>query len=52
MNRLDVIEMIINAKITKCVKFSHVASKVGLSKEWVAAGCLGQRPSTLTKSRS
>jgi len=42
MNRNDVTEMIIAAKIQKGIKWSDVARKVGLSKEWVTAGCLGQ----------
>lgn len=42
MNRNDVTEMIIGAKIAKGIKWADVASKIGLSKEWVTAGCLGQ----------
>ena len=42
MNRNDVTEMIIATKIQKGVKWSDVAKKIGLSKEWVTAGCLGQ----------
>jgi cyanate lyase len=42
MNRNDVTEQIIAAKIAKGIKWSAVARKVGLSKEWVTAGCLGQ----------
>ena len=42
MNRNDVTEMIIGAKIAKSIKWSDVAEQVGLSKEWVTAGCLGQ----------
>jgi len=42
MNRNDVTEMIIAAKIEKGIKWSDVAKKIGLSKEWVTAGCLGQ----------
>jgi cyanate lyase len=34
--------MIVTAKIAKGIKWSDVATKVGLSKEWVTAGCLGQ----------
>ena len=30
------------AKIKKGLKWDDVAKKVGLSKEWVTAGCLGQ----------
>lgn len=42
MNRNDVTEMIMTAKIRKDIKWSDVAAQVGLSKEWVTAGCLGQ----------
>ena len=42
MHRNDVTEMIIAAKIQKGIKWADVAKKVGLSKEWVTAGCLGQ----------
>jgi len=42
MNRTDVTEMIMTAKIRKDIKWRDVAERVGLSKEWVTAGCLGQ----------
>jgi cyanate lyase len=42
MNRNDVTELIIEAKIRKGLKWDDVARKVGQSKEWVTAGCLGQ----------
>ena len=42
MNRNDVTESIIEAKVKKGIKWEAVAKKVGLSKEWVTAGCLGQ----------
>jgi cyanate lyase len=42
MNRNDVTELIIEAKVKKGIKWEDVAKKVGLSKEWVTAGCLGQ----------
>jgi cyanate lyase len=42
MNRHDVTEMIVAARIAKGIKWADVAAKVGLSKEWVTAGCLGQ----------
>ena len=42
MNRNDVTEMIVAAKIAKGLRWADVAAKVGLSKEWVTAGCLGQ----------
>jgi cyanate lyase len=42
MNRNDVTEMIVAAKIAKGLKWADVAARIGLSKEWVTAGCLGQ----------
>ena len=42
MNRNDVTEKIISTKVAKGLKWSDIAAKVGLSKEWVTAGCLGQ----------
>ena len=42
MNRLDVTEKIIATKVAQGLKWADVAKKVGLSKEWVTAACLGQ----------
>jgi len=42
MNRLDVTEKIISAKVSKGIKWEDVAQKVGQSKEWTTAACLGQ----------
>lgn len=42
MNREDVTKMIVTAKISKGIKWAEVAKEIGLSKEWVTAGCLGQ----------
>jgi cyanate lyase len=42
MDRNDATEMIVAAKIKKGIKWADVAKKIGLSKEWVTAGCLGQ----------
>jgi len=42
MNRNDVTEKIITAKVSKRLKWEDIAKKVGMSKEWVTAGCLGQ----------
>jgi cyanate lyase len=35
MNRIEVTEKIITAKVSQGIKWSEVAAKVGLSKEWV-----------------
>ena len=50
MSRLEVTEKIITAKVTRCLKWSDVAARVGLSKEWVTAACLGQM--TLTAEQA
>jgi cyanate lyase len=42
MTRLDVTEKIIATKVAKGLHWADVAAKVGLSKEWVTAACLGQ----------
>lgn len=42
MNRNDVTEKIITYKVLNDIKWSYVAERVGLSKEWVTAACLGQ----------
>lgn len=42
MNRNDITEKIITVKVAKGLKWEDVAKKVGMSKEWVTAGCLGQ----------
>ena len=42
MNREDVTDLIIQAKVKKGLKWADVAKQVGLSKEWVTAACLGQ----------
>ena len=50
MSRIDVTEKIITTKVSKGLRWSDVAAKVGLSKEWVTAACLGQM--TLTKEQA
>ena len=42
MSRLDVTEKIITAKVSRGLKWADVAARVGQSKEWVTAACLGQ----------
>ncbi|MHA7684380.1 cyanase [Cupriavidus sp. PET2-C1] len=42
MNRSDITDLIIEAKVTKGIRWSDVAGKVGKSKEWTTAACLGQ----------
>lgn len=42
MSRNEVTEKIITAKVSKGLKWSDVAARLNLSKEWVTAACLGQ----------
>lgn len=42
MNRLRVTEKIISAKVSKGLTWTDIAKKIGSSKEWVTAACLGQ----------
>jgi cyanate lyase len=47
MTREDVTDLIYSAKVQKGIKWSDVAEKLSLSKEWTTAACLGQM--TLTR---
>lgn len=46
MNRNDVTEKIITTKVSKGLQWADVAKKVGQSKEWTTALCLGQMTAT------
>ena len=46
MNRNDVTEKIISAKVAKGLQWEAIAKKVGQSKEWTTALCLGQMTAT------
>ena len=50
MDRYDVTEAIIVAKRKKGLTWAAIAAKVGQSKEWTTAGCLGQM--TFTKEQA
>ena len=50
MTREDVTDLIYSTKVQKGIKWAEVAKKVGESKEWVTAACLGQM--TLTKEQA
>ena len=50
MNRNDVTEKIITVKVSKGIQWADVAKKVGQSKEWTTAACLGQM--TLNKDQA
>src|ERR1700693_4639319 len=50
-DRSEVTRMILAAKVAKGLKWADVAEKVGLSKEWVTAACLGQMTFTAEQAR-
>ena len=50
MTREDVTDLIYSIKVRDGIKWTDVAKKVGQSKEWVTAACLGQM--TLTKEQA
>jgi cyanate lyase len=50
MTREDVTDLVYSTKVQKGIKWADVAKKVGQSKEWVTAACLGQM--TLTKDQA
>ena len=50
MSRIDVTEKIVATKVAKGLKWADVAARVGQSKEWVTAACLGQM--TLTAEQA
>ena len=52
VTREDVTAMIVHAKIKKGVKWTDVAKKVGQSKEWVTAACLGQMQLTQKQAKA
>jgi cyanate lyase len=52
MNRNDVTEKIMTVKVKKNIKWTDVAKKVGESKEWVTAACLGQMTLTAAQAKA
>ena len=46
MKRQDVTDLIAFRRVTKGIKWAEVAKKVGASKEWSTAACLGQMQMT------
>ena len=50
MNRNDITEKIYETKVRKGIKWADVAKKVGQSKEWVTAACLGQMTMTAAQA--
>lgn len=51
MNRNDITEKIIATKVSKGIQWADVAKKVGASKEWTTALCLGQMTATPAQAK-
>ena len=51
MNRIDITEKIITSKVSKGITWDSVAKKVGQSKEWTTALCLGQMTATPAQAK-
>ena len=51
MNRLEVTEKIISTKVAQGIQWSDVATKVGQSKEWTTALCLGQMTASAAEAK-
>ena len=51
MNRLDVTEKIVAAKVAQGITWAEVAGKLGRSKEWTTALCLGQMTASAEQAR-
>ena len=52
MTREDVTDLIYSTKVQKGIKWSDVATKLKLSKEWVTAACLGQMTLTADQAKA
>ena len=50
MNRNEVTEKIITVKVSKGLQWADVAARVGQSKEWTTAACLGQMTLNVTQA--
>ena len=52
MNRNDVTEKIISTKVSRGITWAEVAARVGQSKEWTTALCLGQMTANDEQARA
>ena len=50
MDRLTVTRKILSAKVKNHMKWADIAPKLGASKEWTTAACLGQMTFTKTQA--
>ncbi len=51
-SRDEVTQMIVSAKVAKGLKWSEIAGRIGQSKEWTTAACLGQMTFSKQQPRS
>jgi cyanate lyase len=51
MNRNDITEKIIATKVARDITWAEVAAKVGESKEWTTALCLGQMTASAEQAK-
>ena len=52
MKRQDITDLIVYRKVTRGIKWAEVAKKVGASKEWTTAACLGQMQMTKKQAQA
>ena len=52
MNRNDITEKIMTVKVAEAITWESVATKVGQSKEWTTAACLGQMTCTPEQAKA
>ena len=52
MNRNDITEKIVTAKVAKGLTWDSVAQQVGQSKEWTTALCLGQMTASAEQAQA
>jgi len=52
MNRNDITEKIVATKVSKGISWQSVAEKIGQSKEWTTALCLGQMTANDEQARA
>jgi len=52
MNRNDITEKIVAAKVSQGISWQSVAEKIGQSKEWTTALCLGQMTANDEQARA
>jgi cyanate lyase len=52
VNRNEIVELIVTAKIEQGLTWSGIAAELGASKEWATAACLGQMTMTAEQAET